>query len=595
MMNKMSPLDYFLFLAVLAFIPLRVSSTSFEFDFPELNPRNLTLLGDSHLKDGVVGLTRDSAVPTSSSGTVIYNSPVQFFDPDSNTTASFSTTFSFSIVNINPGSSGDGLAFFLSPDNETLGSPGGFLGLVNSSQLTKNRFVAVEFDTRLDEHFDDPSDNHVGLDIESLISVKTANLGSYGVDLKSGKSINAWIDYKNDDMKLMVFVSKSGSKPETPVLKVNVDLSGYLKEFMYLGFSGSTEGSTEAHKIESWSFQTFGFSPLRPRLRPPHNVSDSAVIVIPQVPKIRAKADKKRVGLGVGIAVPAFCCALMVIFGWVSIKKWNGIKQQRSFKAENVPGPREFTYKELKLATKGFHSGQIIGRGAFGTVYKAIFVSSGCISAIKRSKQHTIEGKSDFLAELSIIACLRHKNLVQLQGWCTEKDELLLVYEFMPNGSLDRLGTASDKTDVFSYGVVVLELACGRRPIERETDGQRMVNLVDFVWGLYGEGKIVEAADERLKGEFVKEEIEMLLMVGLSCAHPDFNERPNMRRVLQILNNESEPLAVPRTKPTLVFSCSIPLSLEEIVSEDDEVGKDGNVKAESSSQDQFEINIDGLS
>ncbi|CAA7042399.1 unnamed protein product [Microthlaspi erraticum] len=63
----------------------------------------------------------------------------------------------------------------------------------------------------------------------------------------------------------------------------------------------------------------------------------------------------------------------------------------------------------------------------------------GTISALKRSRHNSTEGRTEFLAELSIIACLRHTNLVQLQGWCNEKGELLLVYEFMPNGSLDKI------------------------------------------------------------------------------------------------------------------------------------------------------------
>ena len=71
--------------------------------------------------------------------------------------------------------------------------------------------------------------------------------------------------------------------------------------------------------------------------------------------------------------------------------------------------------KELYAAIRGFHSSRIIGHGAFGNVYKAIFVSSKTIGAVKRSKQ-SHEGKTEFLVELSIIACLRHKNLVHLQG-----------------------------------------------------------------------------------------------------------------------------------------------------------------------------------
>lgn len=639
--------------------PPFVLAQNVSFDFPSFNVRNLTLLGDSYLRKGVLGLTRELGVPSSSAGTVIYNNPIKFFDPEANLTASFSTRFSFTISNVNPTSYGDGLSFFLSPDNQTLGSPGGYLGLVNSSQLTKNKFVAVEFDTRQDLHFKDPNDNHVGFDIESLNSIRTADAKLQEIDLKSGDSITAWIDYKNDQEKLKVFISYSSFKPQKPLLSVNIDLSGYLREVMYVGFSASTEGSTELHLIENWSFSTSGFSPVRPNSNL-HNVSDSSVS--PRIP-VSDSTNKhpKRLALGLGIAGPAFFCAALALFGYVSLRKWRSFRTQKSFKAEVLAGPREFTYRELKLATKGFHSSRIIGYGAFGTVYKAFFITSGTIAAVKRSK-HSHEGKTEFLAELSIIACLRHKNLVQLQGWCVEKGELLLVYDFMPYGSLDKLlyqesgqsnllnwshrhnvavglasvltylhqeceqqvihrdiktgnilldgnfnarlgdfglaklmdhdkspvstltagtmgylapeylqyGKATERTDVFSYGVVILEVACGRRPIEREAGTQKMVNLVDWVWGLHSEGKIIEAADKRLKGEFEEEEMRKLLLLGLSCANPDSTERPSMRRVLQILSNEAEPISVPRNKPSLTFSCGLPLTLDDIVSDEEE-------------------------
>ncbi|XP_057464542.1 probable L-type lectin-domain containing receptor kinase S.7 [Actinidia eriantha] len=660
-MNPRKLLAFSLFLLLLSLLrPQFASSRNTSFDFPSLSLRNLSLLGDSYLRGGVIGLTRELSVPASSSGSVIYNEPIRFSDPDSNLTASFSTKFSFSVNNINPASFGDGLAFFLSPDNQTLGSPGGYLGLVNSTQLTKNKFIAIEFDTKLDPHFDDPSDNHIGLDIESLISIKTADSTSYGIDLKSGNLITAWIDYESGLKKLDVFLSYTSSKPESSILTVEIDLSEHLKEFMFVGFSASTEGSTELHLIENWSFQTSGFLSLKPRDHL-HNVSENSVPI--QVPESPNKHHKK-LGLGFGIAGPAFFCVFLVIFGWISVKKWRGIRMEKSFKAELVTGPRQFSYRELKSATRGFHSSRIVGRGAFGTVYKAHFEDSGSVSAVKRSK-HTHEGKSEFLAELTIIAGLRHKNLVQLQGWCVEKGELLLVYEFMPNGSLDKVlyqefdtgkfgnslkwsyryniavglasvltylhqeceqqvihrdiktsnvmldvnfnprlgdfglarlmdhdkspvstltagtmgylapeylqyGKATEKTDVFSYGVVMLEVACGKRPIERESKSEKMVNLVDWVWGLHSEGRIIEAADVRLRGEFDEDEMKRILMVGLGCANPDSGPRPSMRRVLQILNGEAEPVLVPRVKPSLSFSCELPLSLEEIVSDEEE-------------------------
>ncbi|XP_050370142.1 probable L-type lectin-domain containing receptor kinase S.7 [Argentina anserina] len=664
----MNPRKLLAFTLIFIFILRRHHSAAAEnlsFDFPSFNFRNLTLLGSSHIRNGVVGLTRDLPVPTSSAGTVLYNSPVPFFDPSTNTTASFSTRFTFSISNLSPSPSGDGMSFFLSPSNSTLGSPGAFLGLQNSSTSSPPpAFIAVEFDTKMDPHFSDPNDNHVGLDIASLVSIKTADPIDQDVDLKSGAAVTAWIDYKNDQETLNVYLSYSSLKPPTPVLAVAIDLSGYLKQTMYVGFSASTEGSTELHQVENWSFRTSGFVPARPTLHP-HNVSDTYVIVSPRLPAPDSGDGRRRMGLGLGIGMPAVFCVALAVFGVLSVRKWREMRRVKSFKAEVVAGPRQFGYRELKAATGGFHPSRVIGHGAFGTVYKAFFVHSGTIAAVKRSR-HCHEGKTEFLAELSIIACLRHKNLVHLQGWCVEKGELLLVYDFMPNGSLEKVlyqdselcqanlldwphrrnvaiglasvltymhqeceqqvihrdiktgnvlldgnfnaklgdfglaklmdhdkspvstltagtmgylapeylqyGKATEKTDAFSYGVVILELACGRRPIERIPDCHKMVNLVDWVWGLHSEGRIIDAADQRLAGEFDEEEMRKLLLVGLSCANPDSSKRPTMRRVLQILSNEAESPAVPRVKPSLSFSCGVSLSVDDIVSDCEEGG-----------------------
>ncbi|KAF2312083.1 hypothetical protein GH714_028001 [Hevea brasiliensis] len=289
--------------------------------------------------------------------------------------------------------------------------------------------------------------------------------------------------------------------------------------------------------------------------------------------------------------------------------------------------PREFSYKELRSATRCFNANRIIGHGAFGTVYKGILPETGDIVAVKRCS-HNSQGKNEFLSELSIIGTLRHRNLVRLQGWCHEKGEILLVYDLMPNGSLDKAlfeartplpwphrrkillgvacalaylhqecenqvihrdvktsnimldegfnarlgdfglarqiehdkspdatvaagtmgylapeylltGRATEKTDVFSYGAVVLE----RR-------------------------KIVMAADARLEGEFDENEMRRVLLVGLACSHPDPLARPTMRTVVQMFEGEAEVPIVPRAKPTMSFSTShLLLSLQDSVSD----------------------------
>ncbi|KAL3519766.1 hypothetical protein ACH5RR_017915 [Cinchona calisaya] len=98
-------------------------------------------------------------------------------------------------------------------------------------------------------------------------------------------------------------------------------------------------------------------------------------------------------------------------------------------------------------------------------------------------------------------------------------------------------GRASTQTDMFGYGVLVLEVICGRQPIE-----EGMPPLVDWVWELMKRGKLVNAMDERLRarGGFDEGEVEKVLHLGLLCAHPDPNVRPTMRQVVKFFEGKNE-------------------------------------------------------
>ena len=102
-------------------------------------------------------------------------------------------------------------------------------------------------------------------------------------------------------------------------------------------------------------------------------------------------------------------------------------------------GPRRFSYNELARATNNFNDKEKLGQGGFGGVYKGFLSSLDSIVAIKRVLEGSKQGIGEYVSEVKIIGQLRHKNLVQLIGWCHEKSkgQLLLVYDFMPNGSLD--------------------------------------------------------------------------------------------------------------------------------------------------------------
>ena len=97
-------------------------------------------------------------------------------------------------------------------------------------------------------------------------------------------------------------------------------------------------------------------------------------------------------------------------------------------------GPKRFTYEELKAATNDFSD--CVGKGGFGDVYKGELPDHRIV-AVKCLKNVT-GGDREFWAEVTIIARMHHLNLVRLWGFCAEKGRRILVYEYVPNGSLDR-------------------------------------------------------------------------------------------------------------------------------------------------------------
>jgi serine/threonine protein kinase len=102
-------------------------------------------------------------------------------------------------------------------------------------------------------------------------------------------------------------------------------------------------------------------------------------------------------------------------------------------------GPRKFSYRELSIATNAFSPKELLGRGGFGCVYKGMLRDTKALVAVKKISKDSQQGGNEFFAELSIISRIQHRNLVKLQGWCSERRELMLVYDYMPNKSLDKL------------------------------------------------------------------------------------------------------------------------------------------------------------
>jgi serine/threonine protein kinase len=100
-------------------------------------------------------------------------------------------------------------------------------------------------------------------------------------------------------------------------------------------------------------------------------------------------------------------------------------------------GPKQFRYGELAMATDNFSDKHKLGEGGFGSVYRGFLKETDLHVAIKKVSKGSKQGRKEYASEVRIISRLRHRNLVQLIGWCHGGGELLLVYELMPNGSLD--------------------------------------------------------------------------------------------------------------------------------------------------------------
>ncbi|KAH9709787.1 serine/threonine-protein kinase PBS1 [Citrus sinensis] len=96
-----------------------------------------------------------------------------------------------------------------------------------------------------------------------------------------------------------------------------------------------------------------------------------------------------------------------------------------------------FTFRELAAATKNFRPESFIGEGGFGRVYKGWLESTGQVVAVKQLDRNGLQGNREFLVEVLMLSLLHHSNLVNLIGYCADGDQRLLVYEFMPLGSLE--------------------------------------------------------------------------------------------------------------------------------------------------------------
>ncbi|RZC59167.1 hypothetical protein C5167_006469 [Papaver somniferum] len=286
-----------------------------------------------------------------------------------------------------------------------------------------------------------------------------------------------------------------------------------------------------------------------------------------------------------------------------------------------------FTYDELMGITEGFSRQNIIGEGGFGAVYKG-HLPDGRIVAVKQLKAGSGQGEREFRAEVDIISRVHHRHLVSLVGYCIADAQRLLVYEFVPNNTLEHhihtpglpvldwskrvriaIGAARGLaylhedchpkiihrdiksanillddvyeaqasiyyglpilpffvadfglaklsndisthvstrvmgtfgSDVFSFGVVLLELVTGRRPVEASQDDSLVEWARPLIASAIETGDFSELADPRLEKRYVESEMFRMAETAAACVRHSANKRPRMVQVLRALDTDGD-------------------------------------------------------
>ncbi|XP_052162040.1 cysteine-rich receptor-like protein kinase 10 [Oryza glaberrima] len=359
------------------------------------------------------------------------------------------------------------------------------------------------------------------------------------------------------------------------------------------------------------------------------------------------------------IILPTVAVAIVAA---ISLCIWNVRKKRRLAKYSRPDRTEDFesvksallSLASLQVATDNFHKSKKIGEGGFGEVYKGLL--SGQEVAVKRMAKDSHQGLQELKNELILVAKLHHKNLVRLVGFCLEKGERLLVYEYMPNKSLDTLlfdteqkkrldwatrfkiieGTAwglqylhqdsqkriihrdmkasnilldadmnpkigdfglaklfaqdqtrevtsriagtfgyispeyvmcgqySTKSDVFSFGILVIEIVTGQRrnsgPYFSEQNG---VDILSIVWRHWEEGTTAEIIDHSLERNYNEAEVVKCVNIGLLCVQQNPVDRPTMADVMVLLNSDATcSLPAPAPRPTSLIDGSSGYSTE---------------------------------
>ncbi|KAI4312065.1 hypothetical protein MLD38_036920 [Melastoma candidum] len=378
----------------------------------------------------------------------------------------------------------------------------------------------------------------------------------------------------------------------------------------------------------------------------------------PSPPPGEKKSSKKWIVVVASTVLAVLLIGIIVFFLIVKRRKRRFSRRLRNEEDDDVimVESLQFNLDVIVEATENFSDSKKLGQGGFGSVYLGK-LPNGQEIAVKRLSRNSGQGQIEFKNEVVLLAKLQHRNLVRLLGFCLEGEERLLVYEFVPNSSLDQFifdpikrahlnwdtrykiitgiarglmylhedsrlriihrdlkasnilldadlnpkvsdfgmarlfeldqtqadtnrivgtygymapeyvlhGHFSMKSDVFSFGVLLLEIVSGRKNLDfRSHSGGDPEILISHVWRSWQEGKIRDIVDPSLTSSY-SVDIMRCIHIGLLCVQENVASRPTMASVIVMLNSHSATLSVP-TQPAFsmnnLYSSDISTSVD---------------------------------
>ncbi|GER33451.1 lectin protein kinase family protein [Striga asiatica] len=603
--------------------------------FPNFSPeaqtiQDLTLLGSAAVspQTGCIQIPENNLQNTA--GRAIYSSPIRLLDPKTRSPASFSTTFSFRIHNpsARPGPISGGLSFVIVPDELTVGRPGPWLAMLNDACEDEYKVVAVEFDTRKNPEFGDPNDNHVGLNLGSIVSTISINASDFGVRLNDGSVHRAWINYDGNSKFLEIYLGRDETTklPSRPAYSGNLDLSPYLNEYMFVGFSGSTGGNhTEVHSVCSWNFT----SASRAFLRVPSGESCAGKITVDKNFDHVSSKTPSSFYIFVAVVVLVLIVMINLYFNRKPKRRPEPDSITGSPKEEKKwPGPptraRKFSLSLISSATRAFTELQILGSDSRSVTYKGSLVNGSTVAVKRFHGQFSGARDSDMrrrmIKEVKALGRIRHPNIVSIRGWCFDRGEMIVVYDFVPNGSLDKwlfgfgvlpwtrrfkvvkdvaeslsyvhskdlahknVKTSSVFLDVsfrallgdFGFVLSMVESTRFESLVSQKVDifefgvlvlevvsgrgrmgsGPGERDLLDLAWAMHESDEKGRLVDRRMGPVVNPDQAIRAVEVGLMCTLNDNKGRPTMKEVVEYLNFERPVTELPTARPISLFPYS---------------------------------------